>query len=169
MVRLEEYKESLSGPSKKATLCFLVKENEILLARKKRGFGRWKWNGVGGKSKEREEIKRTFIREMKEEIRVTPLSYQEVAILNFFYPHKSNSNQEVHVFLVTKWKGEPTETEEVKPKWFEKDVHRIPFKSMWPDDRHWLPIVLMGQKIRGDFIFGKGNKLVESMIRPWLR
>ena len=34
---------------KQATLCLLVKDNEILLAMKKRGFGVGKWNGVGGK------------------------------------------------------------------------------------------------------------------------
>ncbi|MEK7504190.1 MAG: hypothetical protein AAB550_01680 [Patescibacteria group bacterium] len=37
---------------KQATLCFLVKDNQILLAMKKRGFGVGKWNGVGGKVNE---------------------------------------------------------------------------------------------------------------------
>lgn len=31
------------------TLCLLKKENSILLAMKKRGFGAGKYNGVGGK------------------------------------------------------------------------------------------------------------------------
>ena len=31
------------------TLCLLKKENAILLAMKKRGFGAGKYNGVGGK------------------------------------------------------------------------------------------------------------------------
>ena len=33
------------------TLCLLMRDNEILLAMKKRGFGVGKWNGVGGKVK----------------------------------------------------------------------------------------------------------------------
>ena len=37
---------------KKTTLCFLLKNDEVLLAMKKRGFGVGKWNGVGGKLKE---------------------------------------------------------------------------------------------------------------------
>ncbi len=166
-MRVEEYKESLSKPLKKATLCFLIKENEILLAKKKRGFGKRKWNGVGGKPKQREKIEKALVRETQEEIKVIPTSYYKVAILNFLYPYNPDSNQQVHVFLAEKWNGEPIETKEMKPKWFKKD--QIPFDSMWPDDRHWLPIVLMGQKIRGDFIFEKGDRLIESMIKPRLR
>jgi len=168
-MKLEEYKRSLGKPLKKATLCFLVKKDEILLAKKKRGFGKGKWNGIGGKPKQKESIKKAFIRETEEEINVTPVSYQEVAILNFFYPYDPDSNQEVHVFLVTKWKGEPAKSEEMRPKWFDKGIHQIPFDYMWPDDKHWLPLILNGQKIRGDFIFEKGDRLIESMVRPGLR
>ena len=41
-----------------STLCFLVKDNQILLAMKKRGFGEGKWNGVGGKVNPGETIER---------------------------------------------------------------------------------------------------------------
>lgn len=34
---------------KQATLCYLIKGQEILLGLKKRGFGKDKWNGFGGK------------------------------------------------------------------------------------------------------------------------
>ena len=34
---------------RQSTLCLLLKEKEILLAMKKRGFGAGKCNGVGGK------------------------------------------------------------------------------------------------------------------------
>lgn len=37
---------------KETTLLLLRKENEILLAMKKRGFGTGKYNGVGGKIEE---------------------------------------------------------------------------------------------------------------------
>lgn len=33
---------------KKVTIVFLVRDDKILLAMKKRGFGEGKWNGVGG-------------------------------------------------------------------------------------------------------------------------
>ena len=39
-----------------ATLCFLLRKDEILLAKKKYGFGVGKWNGVGGKVEKGETI-----------------------------------------------------------------------------------------------------------------
>ncbi|MDO8590857.1 MAG: NUDIX domain-containing protein, partial [bacterium] len=52
------------------TLCFLVRDDEVLLAMKKRGFGVGKFNGVGGKVTAGESVLEAMIREAKEEIRV---------------------------------------------------------------------------------------------------
>lgn len=40
----------------KTTLNFLIKDSQILLAMKKRSFGKDKWNGVGGKTLEKCEV-----------------------------------------------------------------------------------------------------------------
>ena len=50
------------------TLVYLFKENRILLAMKKRGFGEGKWNGPGGKILGHETPKEAAIREVMEEI-----------------------------------------------------------------------------------------------------
>ena len=55
---------------KQATLLFLIEDNHILLAMKKRGFGAGRWNGVGGKPNTAESILDVAIRECKEEIEV---------------------------------------------------------------------------------------------------
>ncbi len=144
------------------TLCFLVKEDdcvkELLLAMKKRGFGENRWNGVGGKfdSKKDKDISSTAIREMKEEIGVTPEKIKKVAILSFYFPYKKDWNQDVHVFFTNDWQGEPKETEEMKPKWFK--IKDIPFNQMWPDDKYWLPRVLNGERIKAEFIFKLPDK-----------
>ena len=49
-------------------LCYLLKENKILLGYKKRGFGKDKWNGLGGKVDPGETIEGSAVRETKEEI-----------------------------------------------------------------------------------------------------
>jgi hypothetical protein len=36
---------------------------------------------------------------------------------------------------------------------------------MWPDDRLWLPRVLAGERLRGDFLFRSGE-LLAWRIRP---
>ena len=61
---------------RKTTLSFFIKKNQILLAMKKRGFGKGKWNGVGGKVQRGETTKEAAIRETKEEIGVVPRSLE---------------------------------------------------------------------------------------------
>jgi len=53
---------------KQATLCYIFRDDEILLGLKKRGFGNNKYNGFGGKVKPAENIKESAVRELKEEI-----------------------------------------------------------------------------------------------------
>ncbi len=50
----------------------------------------------------------------------------------------------------------------MKPKWF--SINDIPYESMWEDDKHWLPHVLSGEKIKADFYFDKKNKLLSHNI-----
>jgi len=51
---------------KHLTLLFLIKEDQILLAMKKRGFGMGRFNGVGGKIEPGETIEQAMIRECQE-------------------------------------------------------------------------------------------------------
>lgn len=145
-----------------ATLCFLIDGDLVLLAMKKRGFAVGLWNGVGGKVNAGEEtIEEAAKRETREEIESEILELEKVAVLHFYFVSDTkvvNGNQDVHVFIVKKWKGEPVETEEMKPKWFEKD--NLPYKNMWVDDPYWLPDVLKGKKLEGWFMLGKDNSLV---------
>ena len=104
-------------PVRQATLCEVIDRtnNRILLAMKKRGFGVGKFNGYGGKVKEGESVAQAMIRELKEEsgLDVTNENLIKVCEFDFYFPHKPEFNQTVHVFLVEKYSGEPVETEEM--------------------------------------------------------
>jgi len=133
---------------------------------KKRGFGVGKWNGVGGKidfEKGDKNIIDTAIRETKEEIGVLALNPEKAGILHFKFPYKPGWDQDVHLFLVKNWQGEPTESEEMAPKWFAYD--EIPYDKMWDDDKFWLPHILNGEKIEADFIFKEGEKIEKHNIK----
>ena len=159
---LAEYREKLQHPLRQATLSFLIREGEVLLAMKKRGFGEGKWNGVGGKPEENEQIDQTAIREIREEIKVNPISIKRVGTLNFFVPHKTEWEQQVCVYIVDEWEGEPTESEEMLPKWL---VYKdIPFDNMWPDDIHWVPLVLEGKNVNAEFIFDQDMNVTEFVV-----
>jgi 8-oxo-dGTP pyrophosphatase MutT (NUDIX family) len=145
---------------KQATLLFLLRENEILLAMKKRGFGSGKWNGVGGKVEPGESIVQATIRECEEEIKVFAIDIVEIAKLNFYFPDLTqNNNQTVSVFKCLNWEGKPEETEEMSPKWF--DLKDIPYGLMWSDDKLWLPQILTGNYVTGDFFFDNNDELIK--------
>ncbi|MBZ9572714.1 8-oxo-dGTP diphosphatase [Patescibacteria group bacterium] len=157
---------------RQATLCLLIKKNqidkEILLARKKRGFGAGKWNGIGGKldsEKGDKNIVEAAIREVEEEIGVKIKEIEKVAVLSFYFPYISDRewDQDVHVFLAKSWEGEPKESEEMLPKWFKSP--EIPFAKMWDDDKFWLPQILEGKKLKANFVFKKGEKIAEKDIK----
>jgi ADP-ribose pyrophosphatase YjhB (NUDIX family) len=148
---------------RQTSLCFLLKDKQILLAMKKRGFGQGKWNGYGGKPKQDETILKTALRETQEEINVIPKKLKKVAILDFYFKNKPEWNQQVVVFLCHNWEGKPTETEEMKPKWFNLD--KIPYQSMWPDDLFWLPKILSNKKIKARFLFDKNDVILEKKIK----
>jgi 8-oxo-dGTP pyrophosphatase MutT (NUDIX family) len=148
---------------RKVTLCILFDKDRVLLAMKKRGFGVGKWNGAGGKLKDGETIEEAMLRETKEEINVLPVEYYEAAVIDFFFDGKEEFNQEMHAFLCKKWEGEPSESEEMLPKWF--DINSIPFNEMWEDDRIWIPYVLEGRKIEANFKFDKSEKIKEINLK----
>ena len=148
---------------KQATLCLLIKNDQVLLAMKKRGFGVGRWNGTGGKVKDGEEIVDAAIRETKEEVGVDIKNPEKVGLFHFTFEGKPEWNQDVTVFLAKEWQGEPTESEEMAPRWFA--FEEIPYDKMWSDDIHWVPLVLQGKKLEADFLFGEGDRLLSHDIK----
>ncbi|MBP9728025.1 MAG: 8-oxo-dGTP diphosphatase [Candidatus Moranbacteria bacterium] len=144
------------------TLCFIVKGDKILLAMKKRGFGAGRWNGFGGKVEVSETVEEAATRETREECGVTITEMEKVGIHEFEFASERGNILEVHVFWVSGWTGEPTETEEMRPQWFTTDA--IPYDEMWPDDIHWIPVFLTGKKFRTKFLFGEGDAVLENYV-----
>lgn len=148
---------------KQVTLCIPIKQGKILLGNKKRGFGEGKLNGFGGKINSGESVEEAAIREVYEEIGIEVKSkdLEKVGELTFTFPARPDEewNQVVHVFFIKEWKNEPKESEEMSCEWF--DLNNIPFDKMWDDDKHWLPLVLNGKKLKGNFTFDKDNETIK--------
>ncbi len=151
--------------NKVTTLVFLRRNDEILLAMKKRGFGAGHWNGVGGKIDPGETIEQALVRECIEEINVTPTTWEKVAEHDFHMDvdTKHPWHMYVHTYIADKWEGQPVESEEMAPKWYK--ISDIPYDSMWQDDPFWLPKVLEGNKVVGAYTFDKNNDLVTHDVK----
>ena len=150
-----------------ATLCLLVRKNEvssedeICLGDKKRKLGKGKPNGFGGMQEPGESVDEAAVRELFEEARVRAVRYQKVGEMTYRFREKPEWDQIVNIFLVTEWEGTPTETEEMGIAWYRYD--QIPYDRMWENDRHWLPHVLSGKKIKGYAIHSE-ERLLEKKI-----
>ena len=84
------------------------------------------------------------------------------AELAFTFPHKTDWNQLVHVYITDEWQGDIAESEEMNPEWF--SVSNIPYASMWPDDIFWLPKVLDGNYVKAKFSFGEGDVIIDQEV-----
>lgn len=143
------------------TLCIIHQHPMVLLGMKKKGFGRGRWNGFGGKVSDGETIEDAAAREVKEEAGIEVENLDKVGIIDFEFRGNSEILQ-VHIFKSDNFSGEPTESEEMKPQWFHVD--EIPFKDMWPDDIHWMPLFLSGKKFKGKFLFGESDCILEQKL-----
>lgn len=158
---------------KQSTLCFCIKDDYVLLAMKKRGFGAGKWNGYGGKVQAGETPRAATIRELQEEsgLVVADKDLQQVALINFYFD--GNPVFECYVFVTTAWQGEPVETEEMKPQWY--SVANLPFEEMWAADVKWIPLILNGETIEAEVNFNADGSVVnafsyesvDAMVAGW--
>jgi len=128
---------------------------------KKRGFGAGRWNGFGGKVTVDETIEENIVREMQEESGLTPTKFEKRAVMYFEFK-EGPEIIEVNLFAIDDFDGEPKETEEMKPKWF--DINDLPWNEMWSDDPIWYPLFLEGKKFEANFLFDGKEQVLQHEI-----
>ena len=153
---------------KEATLCLLIKNEKITLAKKKRKIGVDQLNGYGGKVEPGQTIEEAAVEETFDESKgfdgskgviIKESDLEKVAICSFY-----NSNEhpdfKVHVFIVREWEGEPGETEEMGPPQ-EFNLDNIPYDEMMDADRLWMSLVLSGKKIKANIHYDANGEVEE--------
>ena len=145
------------------TLAMFVKDGRILLAMKKRGFGAGNWNGYGGKLLEGESVEDAAVREIHEEsgARVEKEDLKHLGTLDFYFSDKPEWDQRCVIYRVQKWRGDPVETEEMRPEWF--FFEDVPYEHMWKGDDQWFPYFLRGENFSGEIHFSDEGKKVVSV------
>ncbi|KAL6457207.1 hypothetical protein MHYP_G00341700 [Metynnis hypsauchen] len=143
------------------TLVLVVQPERVLLGMKKRGFGAGKWNGFGGKVQSGETIEQAARRELLEESGLTVDILQKIGNITFEFIGETEL-MDVHIFRADTYTGEPTESEEMRPQWF--DIDKIPFSEMWADDVLWFPLMLQKKKFLGYFKFQGHDVIVEHKL-----
>ena len=85
---------------------FLVRNGLVLLGLRSehRSFYPGVWDAIGGHAESSESPRAALIRELNEEIQVTPIEFVELATLSEQQPN-INGEAMYHIFLVTRWDG----------------------------------------------------------------
>jgi 8-oxo-dGTP diphosphatase len=146
-------------PRQRASLLFILRGDEILLIRKKRGFGAGKISGPGGKIDRDESSLECALRETSEELGIRPLDAGQRGELHVQF--RNGFSLHCAIFAATAFDGEPRETDEAVPLWTPLDA--IPYDQMWSDNQHWLPLLVRGEKFVGYFELD-GEELVSREI-----
>ncbi|KAJ7057802.1 NUDIX hydrolase domain-like protein [Mycena amicta] len=148
-------------PIRQYTNAFVIHGDKILLGFKKRGLGINKFNGFGGKVEPQESTREAALRELKEESGITaPLELAGTLL----FVVRGQKWAHIDIFRADEYSGTVTESEEMRPEWFDKT--RIPYDSMWDTDRYWLPLLLSNKHfaVRADFEQENTEKYV---LRRW--
>jgi 8-oxo-dGTP diphosphatase len=147
-------------PQDLATLLFVVRDGQILLIRKKRGLGAGKVSGPGGRIEAGETPAECAVREVQEELRVTPTGLRHHGEHRFHF--LDGYTLHCHIFIASDCQGQAQETDEAIPMW--TPIAAIPYDEMWADDRHWLPLALNGARVLGHWIFD-GDTMVDMDLK----
>jgi len=156
---VEEFDWEAWEPAETAVLCYIFKDGQVLLINKKRGLGKGKVNAPGGRIDPGESPVQTAVRELQEEVGLTPLEPYEVGQLSFVFTN--GYSLKGHVFFAHEYEGHLMETDEADPFWV--PVEKIPYERMWEDDADWLPMAMNGKFVTARFIF-EGERMLSKKI-----
>jgi 8-oxo-dGTP diphosphatase len=146
-------------PDLVGTLLFVVDGERVLLIDKKRGHGAGRINGPGGKLEPGESLPECALRETLEETGIAAAA--PVLKGRFKFVDRVQPQWLGYIFVATQYSGSAVETAEARPMWLKKD--EIPYQRMWEDDRYWLPRVLAGECLEGEFLFDDGRLLTHRL------
>lgn len=171
-IELREYADKATY--RRAVVGFVMKGSLVLLGQRIQvtdGLGQDLRSGYGGKVGDSprtwdETCREAMVRELLEETGRTHVligDLIDMGRVRFLFPHKPNWQQDVTIYLIKKYRGEPVETESMRPCWYHID--ELPLKLMWPDNQIWVPLVLAEKRIDAVFLYGSDGHILEKSVK----
>lgn len=142
---------------KLATLCYIEKDNSILMlhrVKKENDIHEGKWNGLGGKLELGESPQECAIREVKEECGLNVKNPILKGMLTF-PKFAKDEDWYVFVFVIKEFDGELMESNEGNLKWIPKS--ELLNLNLWDGDKVFLKWLDQDKFFSGKFIYENGN------------
>lgn len=162
---LLEYYEFEKRPKdyKETVLCYIIKDDEVLMLKKKEikdDMNSNKWLGVGGHIEEGEHPDDAILRETKEETGLTLTSYDLLGIIKFYMDGKYS--EKIYVYVGYEVKGELIPCDEGTLQFFKKEeILNLP---LWEGDKVFLKPLLDNKKFKCNLYYN-GEKLINYKIK----
>lgn len=133
---------------------------QVLLGRKKRGFGNGRIVAPGGKIEPGENAAEAAVRELFEETSVltTEGSLEPVGRVYFRFPFAPAADMDCTIFVVRNFSGMPTASGELEPAWY--PTGHLPLEDMWDDSALWLGRLLAGERFDALVVLAEDNESV---------
>lgn len=160
-----EYYEYEKKPKdyKETVLCYIIKDDEVLMLKKKEikdDMNSNKWLGVGGHIEEGEHPDDAILRETKEETGLTLTSYDLLGIIKFYMDGKYS--EKIYVYVGYEVKGELIPCDEGTLQFFKKEeILNLP---LWEGDKIFLKPLLDNKKFKCNLYYN-GEKLINYKIK----
>lgn len=151
-IRLDKVKET--------TLCFIVKDDKVLMMlrnKKKNDVFLNKYNGLGGRVERGESAKQCILREVMEEAGVLLTRYEYVGKVHFKNFGYQMGSELMYCFVAYDYKGKIGECDEGELVWINIDeVLNLP---LWEGDKYFVMNIIKNKKFKGTLEY-KEDKVV---------
>ncbi len=142
----------------------LTNNGYVILGERKTEHGNGFLSGIGGKVGDKEDFTdetpdEALVRELKEELDITPTEFKSYGLVRFLNPYKPHRDMQTIPYLVTSWIGDPTETAAITPVKFQ--LSAVPYERMWKDNKIWVPKILAGNVINCITMHGEDGDVVD--------
>lgn len=126
-------------------VCFIINNNRLLMQSKEYGAGNLKWNGILGFGSPKDKLEDIMYKSCYKNLNPDAPQPDLKKVAEIEYP-----DLQLNAFLFNDTSGDYNLDAFDADNTRLFDIYALPFESMWPDSKKWIPEILNGKLIKSD-------------------